>query len=146
MKNLVNRQPISLFDIFEGVVPSLIKEVPARMDFPKLRLNLDVKENENNYEVTADLPGVAKEDVNVKMKNGILTISLKKNQEQNNERTENSGFLIKERRSYNSEVSRSLDFADSVSDDIEAKLENGVLTLVLSKVNEKNNEKVIEIK
>ncbi len=35
---------------------------------------VDIKEADNHYEITAELPGVAKEDIHVQVMDGILTL------------------------------------------------------------------------
>ena len=37
-------------------------------------MNTDIKENDNDYELTMNLPGVKKEDVTAELKDGYLTI------------------------------------------------------------------------
>ena len=51
-----------------------------------LNMQLDVKESDNAIELTADLPGVAKKDVTIEIKKGILTVSA----ERKSERTKRS--------------------------------------------------------
>ena len=41
-------------------------------------MKTDIVENGNNYELKADLPGFAKEDINVDLKDHVLTIRIRK--------------------------------------------------------------------
>ena len=41
-------------------------------------MKTDIRETENNFELDIDLPGFKKEDVNLELKNGYLTISADK--------------------------------------------------------------------
>ena len=43
-------------------------------------MNTDIKENDNDYELTMNLPGVKKEDVTAELKDGYLTIHATSNQ------------------------------------------------------------------
>lgn len=43
-------------------------------------MNTDIKENDNDYELTMNLPGVKKEDVTAELKDGYLTIPATSNQ------------------------------------------------------------------
>lgn len=92
------------------------------------QIKVDIKENEKEYLVEADLPGVKKEEINVDYNNGHLVIAVVKNEEINEER---ENFIRRERRS--GSYSRSF-YVDNVQEDkITAKFENGVLSMVLPK-------------
>jgi HSP20 family protein len=92
------------------------------------QIRVDIKENEKEYLVEADLPGVKKEEINLDFNNGNLTIAVVKNEEINEER---ENFIRRERRS--GSYSRSF-YVDNVQEDkISAKFENGVLSMVLPK-------------
>ena len=92
------------------------------------QMKIDIKENEKEFVVEADLPGVKKEDVNIELKNDRLTIAVEKN-EQVNEEKEN--YIRRERR-YGS-ISRSFAVANIDEEAVKAKFENGVLTINLPK-------------
>jgi len=92
------------------------------------RIKVDIRENEKEYIVEADLPGVKKDQINIELDNNILTIAVKNNEEVNVE-TEN--YIRKERRS--SSYSRSFHVENIVEDKIAARFKNGVLTIVLPK-------------
>ena len=87
---------------------------------------VDVKEKENAYEISAELPGVDKKDVNVTLHNGVLTIEAESHQE---DKEEKDGKIIRQERRYGRFV-RSFDLGPQVQDsDITARFDNGVLTL-----------------
>lgn len=104
--------------------------------------NIDLKENEKEYLVTADLPGVDKKDINVEYNNNHLIISAKR--EDNKE--EKDGKYIRKERNYG-EMKRTF-YIDNIEDDkINAKFENGVLKLVIPKEKKEiKSGKKIEIK
>jgi len=92
------------------------------------QIRVDIKENEKEYLVEADLPGVKKEEINVDFSNGNLTIAVVRNEEVN---VEKENFMRKERRS--GSYSRSFYVENVQEDNIKAKFENGVLSIVLPK-------------
>lgn len=99
---------------------------PSGVQVPKV----DIEELKDHYEIKADLPGFAKEDVNVTYANDVLTISAKKN-EAKETRDEKRHFLRKER----SESSFCRQFAVKgiKKEDIKADLKDGTLTISLPK-------------
>lgn len=92
------------------------------------QMKVDIKENEKDYVVEAELPGVNKEDINIDLEDNQLTIGVQKNEEVNDEK---ENYICRERRS--SSFSRSF-YVDNVkNENVNAKFENGVLTIVLPK-------------
>jgi len=92
------------------------------------QIRVDIKENDKEYLVEADLPGIKKEEINVEFKNSNLIISVVKNEEVN---VEGENYIRKERR--NGSYSRSFYVENVLEDKISAKFENGVLSMVLPK-------------
>jgi HSP20 family protein len=92
------------------------------------QIRVDIKENEKEYIVEADLPGVKKEEINVDLNNDRLTISVTRNEEVNEEK---ENYIRKERRS--GSYCRSFYVENVIEDQISAKFENGVLSMVLPK-------------
>ncbi len=89
-------------------------------------LRTDIKETENGYELSVDLPGYVKDDVSIKLDKGYLTISASKNETK--EDKDENGYIRKER--YLGQRSRSYFVGKHVKpEDIKAKMENGVLTV-----------------
>ncbi|WP_162542921.1 Hsp20 family protein, partial [Klebsiella pneumoniae] len=90
----------------------------------------------------AELPGFSKDQIDISYENGMLIISGENNQL--NEEKDNEGKVIQKERSY-SNVKRMYSFNNIDEDNIEAKFENGILSVHLPKI-EKNQRKVIDIK
>jgi HSP20 family protein len=88
---------------------------------------IDVVTDDGNLVLTAELPGVKQEDVDITLHEGVLTISGKRKTEQEEER---GGYYVRERR-YGS-FSRSLSVPEGVDESkIHASYENGVLEVTV---------------
>jgi HSP20 family protein len=91
-------------------------------------MKVDVKENETEYIVEAELPGVNKEDVNIELNDNNLTISVSKNEQVNEER---ENYIRKER--HQSSMTRSFYVENVNNEKVDAKFNNGLLSIVLPK-------------
>ena len=92
-------------------------------------MKTDIIDHDGSYEMKVDMPEIKKDDIKMSLNDGYLTIEAKV--EKNTD--ENDKYIRKER--YYGEYSRSYFVGDGVTeDDIDAKLENGVLTLNIKKV------------
>lgn len=95
-------------------------------------LALDIHESDAAYTVTAALPGLTADQIQVTMHDGVLTISAEVPQPA---AAENSRVLLQER--VYGRLSRSVTLPEAVDNGaVEATYENGVLTLTLPKVPE----------
>lgn len=93
---------------------------------------LDIHENDSTYTVAVPLPGVDADQINVKLQNGVLTVSGELPQPKVDD---GNKVVVQER--YYGKFSRSVTLPQSVDEDkVEATYENGVLTLKLPKVPE----------
>ncbi len=101
---------------------------------------LDIKDEEDKYVIEADLPGVKKEEINLELDDGTLTISIEREEKEDKEEKD---YVHRERR-YSS-MSRSIRLGDIKDEDINAKLEDGVLCIDLPKGEEKDKTKKIPI-
>jgi HSP20 family protein len=91
---------------------------------------IDIMEEADRFVLHADMPGMTKEDVSIELGEGIMELSAKKDQVKE-ERSE--GYLRKERGSMS--FHRRLLIPDGVdTDNVQAKLTDGVLEVVLPKV------------
>ncbi len=89
---------------------------------------VDVKEEEGRLVVTADLPGISKDDIEITFEDGVLTITGTTTEEK--ETKEDSRFHVRER--FQGSFSRTLRIPEKVDmDKSEAKVKDGVLELVL---------------
>ena len=94
---------------------------------------VDIKDKDDHYEITAELPGVKKEDLHLHLEDGILTIEAETKQE---DKEEKEGTVIRQERRYG-KFSRSFSLGDSVQEeDISARFEDGILKISAPKVTE----------
>ncbi len=124
-----SRDLFNIEDIFENFFndrffPSLYKN--------SSQMKVDIKENEKEYILEVELPGIKKEEVNLEIDEGRLTISVRKD-EQKEDKQDN---YIRKERSF-SAMTRSFEVSDVETDGIDAKFENGLLFITLPKKQEK---------
>lgn len=127
MNDIVRRDPFS--DLLRGFfVRPIDFDFDVSAQAPEMRV--DVKENADNYEVMAELPGIAKEDIHVNIDGQLVSISAERKQEK--ETKEGERVLRTER--YFGKVSRSFQLGQEVDESgASAKFADGVLNLVLPK-------------
>ena len=101
-------------------------------------MKTDVKEKEDSFVIEMDLPGCAKEDIQVELKDGYLTISATKTSEVS-ETGENGRYIRKER--FEGSAKRSFFVGDYANEEnISASFTDGVLTLEIPKEKEPEPE------
>jgi HSP20 family molecular chaperone IbpA len=99
-------------------------------------MKTDVKDCEDHYEIMMDLPGFKKEDLQIKMKDGYLSVQAAKTAN-NDEKDSNGRYIRRER--FTGSCSRSFYVGDLKAEDISAKFENGILNLNLPKKDQPEN-------
>ncbi|MCD8331364.1 MAG: Hsp20/alpha crystallin family protein [Oscillospiraceae bacterium] len=124
----------NLFDDFFGrdfgMFPGWNGSAPGCGKPVKNLMKTDVRELENSYELSVDLPGVKKEDVTLDLKDGYLTIRASRNM--NRDDTDANGKYIRQER-YSGSCSRSFYVGDVQPKDVGAKYEDGILTITMPK-------------
>ena len=97
-----------------------------------------IEEDDKNYFIEMDMPGVKKEDLEIGIKENILSIYAERKKE---DKTENKEAVVvsKYEQSFNISA-KGIDI-----DNIQANLENGILTLTLPKKEEVKYERKINI-
>lgn len=88
----------------------------------------DIKKQDGNYILEAELPGFKKEDISIDIDKDCLTISAERKSEENEEDKDN-GFIRRER--YYGAYSRSFNIKGIDADAISASYNDGVLTLTM---------------
>lgn len=102
---------------------------------------LDVRENDEAIVVTASLPGVAPEDIEVTIEDRVLSIRTASDDE---DESDNSSYLVRERRT--GSWRRALRLPESVdAEKVASGYEHGVLTITLPK-REEAQARRIEVK
>lgn len=104
--------------------------------------SVDIEESEDKYVIKADLPGVDKKDIDVKMENGVISIRGEKRTEKE------TGKGTKRHRSerFHGTFARSFTLPDAVKDDeVDASYRDGVLLLTIPKA-EQAKARSIDIK
>lgn len=105
---------------------------------------MDFQETGDSYIAKLDMPGMSKEAINVEIDRKVLTVS--GDREEGTEVSDSSGYYRKERSA--SSFKRVINLPGEVKvDKVDAKYENGVLTLVLPKLDpEQTSTKKIQVK
>ncbi len=94
-------------------------------------MKTDVRENEADYEVDIDLPGFKKDEINMQLEKGYLTISAAKGLDKD-QQDEKGNYVRRER--YAGSMSRSYYVGDHVTaEDVHPKYENGILSFHIPK-------------
>ena len=106
------------------------KPAPRRNTIPEM-MRTDVRELENSYELSIDLPGYKKEDLKLELDSGYLKIQAERNQ--NTQEKDAEGRIIRQER-YSGSMARSFYVGEELTEeDISAKFEDGVLKLSVPK-------------
>lgn len=131
--NLIKRDnPFDLASFFDTSFPSfrLLPDMPTGM-VPAV----DITERADSYVLKADFPGMKKEEIEVSVENGVLTLSAEHKEEK--EEKEEGRMVRRERRVGRYARSFTLD-QPLAEDQIEASFDNGLLTLILPKAKRAN--------
>ena len=89
---------------------------------------------DDSYELAVDLPGFKKDEINLDIKDGYLTVSAEKGLDKKEE--DKKGRILRQER-YAGVCSRSFYVGNVKPEDVKAKYESGVLSVVLPKVDQK---------
>jgi len=139
---------ISTFDkVFDDI---------ARNSFPELYQNLGVEpfgksaypkvnviSEENSVVIEAELAGYTKNNIDISVQDGVLTITGKTSQ--HTEHTDSAVYLLRELK--RSAFSRSFKLGDQLNvSDVDAKFDNGLLTITIQKLTKEPETKKVMIK
>ena len=87
---------------------------------------VDINERDDHYEITAELPGVKKENININVTEGVLTLEAETRQD---DREEKDGKVIRQERRYG-KFMRSFNLGGDIhEEDISASFTDGILTV-----------------
>ena len=94
-------------------------------------MKTDIRETENGYVVDIDLPGFKKDEINLSLEKGYLTVSAAKGLDK--DETDKKGRVIRQER-YAGSMQRSFFVGSAITEeDIKARFEDGVLALSIPK-------------
>lgn len=120
-------------DAFRGFGMSSLRVSPAQQDWPgtglanAYRPQIDVSGDDRQYEITLDVPGLSENDLSIELKGDMLVVGGQK--EEKNEQKDKQFYCVE--RSYGA-FQRILSLpTDASADDVQARLKDGVLTLVI---------------
>ena len=136
----LTRFPRNLFGDLMADVPSLVSLIrPLHGEGLPSEFKVDIKESPQAYVVHAELPGVRKEDLQVTVNQGVLTIAAEV--KQHDQKTDDEKVVRSER--YFGSVSRSFQLPLEVDQSTaKASYENGILELSLPKTQAQGGRRI----
>ena len=130
MSNLRVTDP-TFGDSIESAFRRILAPVTFDSDMAELQMKLDVSEKENAYEIKADLPGVKKEDISIRIDGNVVQIDA---EIKHDKETRGIGNKVLRSERYRGSISRSFSLAQDVDEaKSQARYADGVLTLELPK-------------
>jgi HSP20 family protein len=149
-ENLMNMQVWNPFQEFESLLSRYNKgsgrdpgsQLSSELSFADWAPSVDIEEAEDRYVIKADLPGVDKKDIDVKLDNGVLSIR----GEKQTEKETGKGTRRHRSERFHGSFARSFTLPDAVkADKVDASYKDGVLLLTIPKA-EEARPKSIDIK
>lgn len=123
----------SLLDAFDDMMD--LASAPASRAFP-----MDVEDKGDGYEVKAYLAGVNKEEIDVELNEGRLSISVNVEDKEENE---GKNYLQREFSAFS--ATRGIYLKDASNEGLSARFADGVLTVSVPKIVEKKNVTKVSI-
>lgn len=130
-----------IFELFNE--PFEFRFTFPRVRFPEMRrMSVNIAETDKQVIVKAELPGFKKEEINLNVTEGTIEISAVKQQEKVEE---GERYFRQEKKA--GAIRRAFTLPATVDPDkAEARLEEGMLTIIIPKAVEKRKKKKIEVK
>jgi HSP20 family protein len=120
-----------LGDTIENAFRRFLTPWNGDIDTPALRMRIDVSETPQSYAVHADLPGVNKEDIDVRVHGNLVQIDAEVKRE--SKQSSNGDKILRSER-YQGSISRSFSLAQDIDEGkVKAQYDKGVLSLELPK-------------
>ena len=123
----------SLLDAFDDMMD--LASAPASRAFP-----MDVEDKGDGYEVKAYLAGVNKDEIDVELNEGRLSISVNVEDKEENE---GKNYLQREFSAFS--ATRGIYLKDAANEGLSARFADGVLTVSVPKIVEKKNVTKVSI-
>ena len=146
MTTLIRRRPAGITSFGRSHLPALFDWRPfyswdARERSDRSILGVDAYSDDDKLVVTASVPGVEPDAIEVTLDNGILKIEAVRESDTEND---GGGYVVRERS--HGKFQRTLRLPDGIdADNADAKVENGVLTVTIPR-SETSRAKRIEVK
>jgi HSP20 family protein len=138
MSNLRLLDP-TFSDNFETALRRFFPTSLFEAEAPQLKMRIDVTEDANAYKVKADIPGVKKEDISVRIDGNLVEIEAETRSEKE---TREGEKVLRSERNYGS-VARSFSLAQDVDvAKVQATYADGVLSLELPKKSQGDARKI----
>ena len=132
MSTITRYDPLSLepmSDLFQGLFRPM-RGLTVGGETPLSEIKIDVAESDAAYTVKAEMPGLQKSDIDVKIDGNVVSIGAKA--ERNKEWKEGERVIRSER--YSGVISRSFSLASDIDEEkSSAQYQDGVLSLRLAK-------------
>lgn len=142
-RNMAEQMFSDMVDAIKEKQEELENAIAEYKSSTPIKLSMDVTEDDENITVVTDLPGVNKDDIKIDITEDTLTIDAKFEEETEEEGEEEGVKYHKKERSYG-EANRTIVLPANIKmDEAKAKFENGVLTVILPKLEKKE---VFEVK
>lgn len=140
---LIKFSPFREIETLENQIQKIFNDLPlTRKMSGSFVPSIDLREDEKNLYLTAELPGIEKEEIKISLHNDLLTISGERKREERKEK-ENYYHLEMCYGTFNRSVTLPVEVDN---DKIEANFKNGILRIQMTKINPKDISKTIEIK
>ena len=125
-------------DFMDGFAfPDVSKELYGK--HAKNVMKTDVRELDNGYEIIVDLPGFKKDEIEVQLEDGYLTISAAKGLDKDEKEKDTGKYIRRER--YAGACCRSFYVGEGVKqEDVKASFKNGILRITIPKEDKKTKE------
>ncbi|MBA4263555.1 MAG: heat-shock protein Hsp20 [Comamonadaceae bacterium] len=139
MNELRTLDPFAL-DPFDDTFRSLMR--PWRIEMPEAapRIKIDLSEQNGSYGIKAEIPGVKKDDIDVRIDGNVVTISAELKSEKEEK---GNGNRVLRRERQEGFASRTFTLACPVDEDkVEASYKDGVLALTLPKKAETSSKRI----
>jgi HSP20 family protein len=100
--------------------------------------SIDVAESDKQFEIEVQIPGMKKEDINVNLENGILTISGERSFK--NEKEDKKYHKVE---THYGSFTRSLQLPESINpESVKATYNDGILSITVDKSEKKSSKKI----
>lgn len=127
-------------DSFETALRRFFAPAVFDAEAPQLKMRLDVTENADSYSVKADIPGVKKEDISVRVEGNVVQIDAESRSEKE---TKGEGDKVLRSERHYGTISRSFSLGQDVdAAKVQAKYADGVLNLTLPKKAPANTSRI----